>query len=63
MNELAIDIIAQAVLLLYPAWRIYGKAGLNPVTSLTLLIPYLGVPICALILVISKWNVQPIGGN
>ena len=63
MEELVIEIIAQAVLLLYPAWRIYGKAGLNPAISLTVLIPGLGILIAALILVFSKWQVQSAGSN
>ena len=63
MEELIVQIIVLAVLLLYPTWRIYAKAGLHPAISLTILIPGLGVLICALILALSKWEVQPNGGN
>ena len=61
MEEIIIQIIAQAVLLLYPAWRIYRKAGLNPVVSLTVLIPMVGILIAALVLVFSKWHVKAAG--
>jgi hypothetical protein len=63
VEEPIVQIIVLAVLLLYPTWRICGKAGLNPAISLTILIPGLGVLICALILALSKWEVQPKGGN
>jgi hypothetical protein len=63
VEELIIQIIVSAVLLLYPTWRIFGKAGLSPALSLIVLIPGLGVLICALILALTKWQVQPTGGN
>lgn len=63
MNDIIIQIIAQAVLLLFPAWRIYKKAGLSPAISLTVLIPGFGIFICALILVFSKWQITPARGN
>ncbi len=63
MEELVIQVIAQAVLLLYPAWRIYRKAGLNPLVSLTVLIPGFGIFVCALILVFSKWQVNHVRSN
>jgi len=63
MENLIVTFFAQAIFFLYPAWQIYKRAGLNPMISLTVLIPNLGVLICALILVFSKWQVQPKGGN
>jgi hypothetical protein len=63
MDDIIIQIIAQGVLLLYPAWRIYKKAGLNPAISFTVLIPGFGILICALILIFSKWQVTPARGN
>ena len=59
MNEIVIQIIAQAILLLYPAWRIYEKAAI----SLTVLILGFGIFICALILVFTKWQVTPARSN
>ena len=50
--------IAEAILLQYPAWRIYKRAGLNSAISLTVLIPGIGIFICALILAVSRWQVQ-----
>ena len=63
MEAFLIAIFWQAVLLLYPAWRIYRKVGLNPTISLTVLIPYLGFFICALILHYSEWQVKSAGGD
>ncbi len=63
MNEIVFQIIIQAILLLYPAWRIYKKAGLNPAISLTVLIPGFGIFICALILVFTKWQITTARGN
>jgi hypothetical protein len=63
MEELMIQIIAIAIFLLFPVWRIYGKAGLNPAMSLTVLIPWIGILVCGLILVFSKWQAQAAGDN
>lgn len=63
MEDMIIQSLAQAILLLFPAWRIYKKAGLNPATSLTVLIPWLGFFICALILATTKWKTSYVGSN
>ena len=57
-------VIAQAILFQYPAWHIYKKAGLNPLLSLTVLIPpYIGILICVSILAWSNWKALPNGGR
>ena len=56
MENLILEIIVTAILLLYPAWRIFSKAGLAPALSLLVLIPGLGILICALILVFTNWS-------
>ena len=51
--------IAEVILLQYPAWRIFKRVGLCPWFSLTVLVPGLGIIICALILALTKWQNQP----
>lgn len=63
MQELIYQVIAQTIIFLFPAWRIFRKAGLNPTFSLTVLIPILGILLCASILAFSKWQVQLERGN
>ena len=58
MENLFIDTIFVAVLLLFPFWKIYTRAGLNPYLSLTLLVPGFGFIIATIILAVSKWDVQ-----
>jgi hypothetical protein len=63
MEEIIIQIGLQAVFLLYPSWRIFGRAGLMQPLSFTVLIPWIGILVAALILVFSKWNIQAVGEN
>jgi hypothetical protein len=63
METLLILTILQIIFFLFPMWRIYTKAGLNPTISLTVLIPFFGLIISALILSLLQWNVRPRGGN
>ena len=44
-----------SLLLIYPFWRIYRRAGLNPWFSLLVLLPYLGLPAAAAILAFQTW--------
>lgn len=53
--EGAIVFIVVLALLLYPAWRIFGKAGFTPWLALLLLIPGLGGLICIVILAFARW--------
>ena len=46
------------IFVLYPVWRIFRRAGLNPVFSLVVFVPYGGVFIAGLILAFSKWQVS-----
>lgn len=63
MEDLLIAFLVQAIFFQYPAWRIYKRAGINPMLSITILIPNLGIIISTLILLFSKWQVQRVGGN
>lgn len=56
MEELIIQVIVTAIMFLYPVWRIFKRAGLNPAISLTVLIPYIGILLSGIILVVSKWQ-------
>ena len=59
MQDIIIGAVFSAVLLLYPLWRIFARAGLNPVWSLLILIPG-GAIIVPLILAYSRWpNTAP----
>lgn len=50
--------IAEVILLLYPVWRIYRRIGISPWLSFIVLIPGLGIIICALVMALSKWQLQ-----
>ena len=59
MEDVIIEVVATAILLLYPMWRIFGRAGLNPALSLVVLIPFLlGFFLCGLILAASQWKLN-----
>lgn len=50
--------ILMSVLLLFPLWKIYQKAGLTPELSLISLVPIFGFIICLIILAFSTWKVE-----
>ncbi len=57
-NNLIAHIIGQIVLgliLIFPLWKIHSKAGKDPVLSLFIFLPYLGILIVSLILAFSRW--------
>jgi hypothetical protein len=58
MEDIIIETIVLAVLLIFPFWKVYSRAGLNPYLSLTLLIPGFGLLIVSIILAVSKWEVN-----
>ena len=59
MGSLFLEVLINAALLLYPTWRIFEKVGLSPGISFLVLIPSgLGIVICALTLIFSKWSVN-----
>ncbi len=58
MEDMIIETIVIAALLLFPFWKIYARAGLNPYLSLTLLTPGLGFFIASIILAVSKWQIN-----
>lgn len=44
-----------AVLLLYPSWRIFQRAGLHPGFSLIVVVPVVGLPVAMAILAFLPW--------
>lgn len=59
MDAFIPQILAVAILLLFPVWRIFKRAGLRPALSLTVLIPYVGLLVSGVILAISRWSLRP----
>jgi hypothetical protein len=53
---LIIETVVMAVLYLFPVWRIFKRAGLNPALSLTVVIPYVGYLLSGAILIASEWK-------
>ena len=56
MEEFIYQAIGVAIFLLFPSWKIFQRAGLNPTLSLCLFIPVLGVLITGIVLSASKWQ-------
>jgi hypothetical protein len=44
-----------ALLVIFPCWKIFQRAGLNPALSLFIFVPVLGWWIAGAILAYSKW--------
>jgi hypothetical protein len=57
MSVLIQFVILEAVLLLYPTWRIFGRAGFHPALSLLILVPAIGWLIVLFILGFVAWPV------
>ena len=53
------DELFQAVifglLIVYPTWRIFARAGLNPVWSLLIFVPYVGFLVAYVMLAVMRW--------
>ena len=58
IEQFLIEFTVVAIFLQFPVWRIYQRAGIKPVISLTVLVPVLGIFICGLILSLSEWQIQ-----
>ena len=55
MEGVSTIIVAQAILFLIPAWRIFARAGLDSALALVVLIPYAGLLIAMAILAAADW--------
>ncbi|MCP3853067.1 MAG: hypothetical protein GY694_22980 [Gammaproteobacteria bacterium] len=60
MDNLSIEYwyIGEAILFQYPVWKIFKRVGIFPWFSLIVLVPGMGIVFCALIVALSKWQVQ-----
>ncbi|GAA5444690.1 hypothetical protein Misp06_02880 [Microbulbifer sp. NBRC 101763] len=58
MGSFVVEALVVALFLLYPVWRIFKRAGLNPIYSLTLFIPVLGFLVAGAVLAASRWSVS-----
>lgn len=47
--------VIMIALLLFPLWKIFGKAGLSPALALITLVPVLGGVICIILLAFARW--------
>lgn len=52
-----------ALLLVYPAWRIFERTGLSPALGLLVLIPGFGGLIALAVLAFAEWPVQKYGSD
>ncbi|AIW14102.1 hypothetical protein IX91_20440 [Vibrio tubiashii ATCC 19109] len=58
IEELFLQALFTLIVLFYPVYLIYKRAGLNTNLSFTIFIPFIGFIVCPLILVFSQWNVE-----
>ena len=58
MEEYIYQVIGVAIFLLFPSWKIFQRAGLNPALSLCLFIPVLGILITGIVLSASSWKLS-----
>jgi hypothetical protein len=54
-----------ALIVIYPCWKIFRRAGMNPALSLFIFLPGLGWWVAGAILAFSKWPAidGPAGGD
>ncbi|HMK22496.1 MAG TPA: hypothetical protein VK466_09195 [Terriglobales bacterium] len=56
-------VIAHAVLVIVPLWRVFGRAGFSPALSLLVVIPGFGFLIVAAVLGFGEWPSLKNGGS
>ena len=61
--EFLFQMIILALLLLYPAWRIFARTGFSSAIALVVLIPGIGVLIALGVLAFAEWPVHRYGGD
>lgn len=44
-----------ALILIFPAWKIFSKAGFHPALSLLLFIPFFGLTVAVIVLAFADW--------
>jgi len=53
-SELVFHLVL-GLILIYPTWRIFSRTGLNPLLSLLVLLPGLGLLSVATVLGLARW--------
>jgi hypothetical protein len=61
MDEIFLTAAVYAVLFLYPAWRVFKRAGLVPALSVTVFLPHFGVLLAGVLLATMPWR-MPVQG-
>jgi len=59
-TQIIVSLVA-GLLMIFPAWKILQRAGINPLFSLVLAIPVLGYLFLISILAFSTWPTEPDG--
>ena len=59
--EILFQTIILAVLLLYPAWRVFARTGFSPAIALVVLVPGVGVLLALGVLAFAEWPVHRYG--
>lgn len=59
--EFLAQIIVIAILLLYPAWRVFTRTGFPPAIALVVLVPGVGILIALGVLAFAEWPVHRYG--
>lgn len=54
-----INSVIISLVLLYPAWRIFKRAGIHPGLAFTVLVPMAGPLIATFILAFTRWPNEP----
>ena len=62
MEAFIYQTVGTAMFLLFPFWKIYKRAGLNPYLTLFLFLP-IGIFITGIILAASNWNISSNSGE
>jgi hypothetical protein len=52
---LLVNLFVTAIIVLYPAWRMFGRAGFPPGVSLVVLVPGVGFLVALGILAFAEW--------
>jgi len=51
----ALGFFILALIVMFPMWRIFKRAGFNPALSLLVLVPWVGLLIASAILAFAEW--------
>ena len=52
----AIGFLILALIVMFPLWRIFKRAGFNPALSLLVFVPWIGILVVTAILAFGEWR-------